>query len=258
MDPQQRLLLEVAWEALEHAGQAPGTLSGSATGVFIGIGGHDYSQLQTRAGDLSAIDTYFGAGISHSIAAGRISYVLGLQGPCVAVDTACSSSLVAVHLACQSLRLGECRMALAGGVNLILAPDATIATCQARMLSPTGAASTFDAGADGYVRGEGCGVVVLKPLSKALADDDHVLALIRGSAVNQDGRSSGLTAPERSGAGGRDPRGARACPRVAGRGRLRRDARHRHDARRSDRGPGARRRSSAAGGRRSARWGSAP
>jgi len=195
MDPQQRLLLEVTWEALEHAGQAPSPLAGSATGVFIGIGSNDYCQLQSRSGNTDFIDAYFGAGVSHSIASGRLSYVLGLQGPCVSVDTACSSSLVAVHLACQSLRLNECRMALAGGVSLMLAPDGTLATCQARMLSPDGRCKTFDASADGYVRAEGCGIVVLKRLSDAQADGDVILALIRSSAINQDGRSSGITAP---------------------------------------------------------------
>jgi len=195
MDPQQRLLLEVAWEALEHAGQSPARLGGSATGVFVGIGSTDYAQLQTRSGDADAIDTYFGSGVSHSIASGRLSYVLGLQGPSLSVDTACSSSLVAVHLACQSLRNGECRLALAGGVNLILSPDGTIATSQARMLSPDGRCKTFDAAADGYVRSEGCGLVVLKRLSDARANGDHVLAVVRGTAINQDGRSSGITAP---------------------------------------------------------------
>ncbi|HUL78058.1 MAG TPA: type I polyketide synthase, partial [Vicinamibacteria bacterium] len=195
MDPQQRLLLEVCWEALERSGQAANRLAGSATGVFIGIGASDYSQLQTRSGDLACIDAYFGAGASHSIASGRVSYALGLQGPCVSVDTACSSSLVALHLAVQSLRLAECRMALAGGVSLMLAPEGTLATCQARMLSPDSRCKTFDASADGYGRAEGCGIVVLKRISDALADEDRILALIRGTAINQDGRSSGITAP---------------------------------------------------------------
>ena len=198
MDPQQRLLLEVAWEALERAGQAPSGLAGSRTGVFVGISGTDYAQLQTASGDPEIIDTYFGAGAAHSIASGRISYLLGLQGPSVSVDTACSSSLLAVHLACQSLQLGECDMALAGGVNLILSPNGMIAACQTRMLSPDGRCKTFDAGADGYVRAEGCAVVVLKRLSKAKVNGDNILAVIRGTAANQDGHSNGLTAPNGS------------------------------------------------------------
>jgi acyl transferase domain-containing protein/acyl-CoA synthetase (AMP-forming)/AMP-acid ligase II/acyl carrier protein len=193
MDPQQRLLLEVAWEALEHAGQAPERFSGSQTGVFVGISSNDYAQLQYN--DIEQIDAYSGTGNAHSIAANRLSYLLDLRGPSMAIDTACSSSLVAVHLACQSIRNGECDMALAGGVNLILTPELTITFSQARMMSEYGRCRTFDDEADGYVRGEGCGVVVLKPLSAAVRDGDNILALIRGSAVNQDGRSNGLTAP---------------------------------------------------------------
>ena len=195
MDPQQRLLLEVACEALERAGQPAEKLAGSATGVFVGISSHNYSELQIQNLDATQIDAYFGTGTSASVAAGRLSYLLGLQGPSLAIDTACSSSLVAVHLACQSLSLNECSLALAGGVNLILSPMATIIFCKARMMAADGRCKTFDAEADGYVRGEGCGVVVLKRLSKALEDGDPILAVIRGSAVNQDGRSNGLTAP---------------------------------------------------------------
>ncbi len=198
MDPQQRLLLEVVWEALERGGQAPAELAGSRTGVFVGIGGSDYAQMQIASGDAESIDPYFAAGAAHSIASGRISYLLGLQGPSVSVDTACSSSLLAVHLACQSLRLGECDMTLAGGVNLILSPNGTIAACQTRMLSPDGRCKTFAAGADGYVRAEGCAIVALKRLSDAKANGDNILALIRGTAANQDGRSNGLTAPNGS------------------------------------------------------------
>ena len=195
LDPQQRLLLEVAWEALEHAGQAPDRLAGSDTGVFVGIGTNDYAHLQARAGAIDDVDPYFATGTSHSVAAGRLSYVLGLRGPSVAVDTACSSSLVAVHLACQSLRAAECRLALAAGANLVLWPDLTVNFCRARLLSPGGRCRTFAAAADGYVRGEGVGVVVLKRLSDAVADGDRILAVLRGSAVNQDGRTSGLTVP---------------------------------------------------------------
>ncbi len=195
MDPQQRLLLEVSWEALEHAGQAPDRLAGSRTGVFIAVCSGDYQRLSPHTYDPAHINAYSASGGAHSIASGRVAYVLGLQGPAVSVDTACSSSLVAVHLAGQSLRSGESRMALAGGVHLMLAPDNTILFCKSRMMSPTGRCRTFGAGADGFVLGEGCGLVVLKRLSDALADGDRVLALIRGSAVNQDGASGGLTVP---------------------------------------------------------------
>lgn len=193
MDPQQRLLLEVSWEALETAGIAPDTLAGSQTGVFVGISSNDYAHL--RKNDPRLIDAYLGTGNAHSIAANRLSYFFDLRGPSVAIDTACSSSLVAVHMACQSLRSGECEVALAGGVNVILTPDLTVAFSQAQMLSSDGRCKTFDDDADGYVRSEGCGMVVLKPLTNALRDGDPVLAVIRGSAVNQDGRSNGLTAP---------------------------------------------------------------
>ena len=195
LDPQQRLLLEVTWEALENAGQIRERLSGSKTGVFVGITTDDYSRLLAKYYGLTQIDAYFSTGNALNAAAGRLSYILGLQGPSIAIDTACSSSLVAVHLACQSLRAGECGLALAGGVNAILSPEITIALCRARMMSPDGRCKTFDAAADGYVRGEGCGVVVLKRLSDAVSDGDNILALIRGSAVNQDGPSSGFTVP---------------------------------------------------------------
>jgi len=191
MDPQQRLLLEVAWEALENTGQAPELLAGSYTGVFIGISNYDYSRLQ----NLANMNAYTGTGNAMSIAANRLSYFLNLRGPSVAIDTACSSSLVAVHHACLSLRNKECDLALAGGVNLILTPEATISLSQTRLMAADGRCKTFDSRADGYVRGEGCGIVVLKRLSDALRDGDDILALIRGSAVNQDGRSNGLTAP---------------------------------------------------------------
>ncbi len=193
MDPQQRLLLEVSWEALENAFIPPSSLAGTRTGVFIGISSSDYSRLQFD--DPEMIDAYAGTGNAHSIVANRLSYLFDLRGPSMAVDTACSSSLVAIHLACQSLRSGESDLGLVGGVNLILTPELTITFSQARMLSPDGRCKTFDASADGYVRGEGCGVVILKRYSDAMRDGDNVLALIRGSAVNQDGRSNGLTAP---------------------------------------------------------------
>lgn len=194
LDPQQRLLLEVSWEALESAGIAPESLNGSQTGVFIGICGNDnWHRLLKR--DQTEIDAYLTTGNTHSIAAGRLSYSLGLTGPSLAVDTACSSSLVAVHLAISSLRNGECDLALAGGVNIILLPEVSINFSKARMLSPDGRCKTFDASANGFVRSEGCGMIILKRLSDALNSKDHILAVIRGSAINQDGRSSGLTVP---------------------------------------------------------------
>jgi acyl transferase domain-containing protein/acyl carrier protein len=196
MDPQQRLLLETAWEALERAGHAPDELRGSATGVFVGISSSDYSMLQL--GDPARIDAYAGTGNAHSIAANRLSYALDLRGPSVALDTACSSSLASVHYACQALRRAECDLALAGGVNAILTPHLTIAFSKAQMMAPDGRCKTFDEAADGYVRGEGCGLVVLKRLDDAQRDGDDVLAVIRGSAVNQDGLTNGLTAPSGS------------------------------------------------------------
>ncbi|MBF0551461.1 MAG: type I polyketide synthase, partial [Deltaproteobacteria bacterium] len=194
LDPQQRLILEVTWEALEHAAIAPDSLAGSRTGVFVGIWGDDYAQ-RLAGRHPNDIDAYMALGVAHSVACGRLSYLLGLKGPSLAVDTACSSSLVAFHLAVQSLRLGESDLALAAGVNLLLSPAYSINFAKARMLSPDGRCKTFDATADGYGRGEGCGVLVLKRLTDAEADRDRILAIIRGSAVNQDGRTSGLTAP---------------------------------------------------------------
>ncbi|POX78683.1 type I polyketide synthase, partial [Mycobacterium kansasii] len=193
MDPQHRMLLEVAWEALEHAGIQPDSLSGSRTGVMMGLSSWDYTivNIERRAD----IDAYLSTGTPHCAAVGRISYLLGLRGPAVAVDTACSSSLVAIHLACQSLRLRETDVALAGGVQLTLSPFTAIALSKWSALSPTGRCNSFDANADGFVRGEGCGVVVLKRLADALHDRDRVLAVVRGSATNQDGRSNGMTAP---------------------------------------------------------------
>lgn len=195
MDPQQRLLLEVSWEALEHAGQAPGALTGTRTGVFVGITTNDYMHLQIEHGDTARLDAYAATGNPLNFGPGRVSYVLGLQGPCMAVDAACASSLVTIHLACQSLRARECQLALAGGVNLILSPQGAVLLSQTRALSPDGRCKTFDRSADGMSRGEGCGIIVLKRLSDALRDQDHILALIRGSAISQDGASSGLTVP---------------------------------------------------------------
>src|SRR5437660_5737401 len=173
MDPQQRLLLEVAWEALENAGQPIQQLAGSLTGVFVGICNLDYNPIASF--DPVSIDPYYSTGSAYSVAAGRLSYMFDFQGPCIAVDTACSSSLVAAHLACQSLRSRECNLALAAGANLILSPLPTLALAKWGMLSPEGRCKTFDAAADGFARGEGCGVVVLKRLSDALADNDTIL-----------------------------------------------------------------------------------
>ena len=194
MDPQQRLLLEVTWEALENAGIATTHLRGSSTGVFVGITTSDYARL-TIADASNGLDVYAATGGALNVAAGRLSYVFGLNGPAMAIDTACSSSLVAVHLACQSLRERECDLALAGGVNLLLTPEAFICLSKWGMMAPDGRCKTFDERADGFVRAEGCGMIALKRLSDALTADDRVLALIRGTAINQDGASSGLTVP---------------------------------------------------------------
>ena len=196
LDPQQRLLLEVSWEALENAGIAPQKLTGTQTGVFVGIGLDDYAKLQIK--QQIAIDAYTGSGNAFCFASGRLSYFLGLQGPSLAIDTACSTSLVTVHLACQSLRNRESNLALAGGVSLMLSPEVTLYLSKTRALSPDGRCKTFDKDANGYVRGEGCGMVVLKRFSDAISDGDNILGVIRGSAVNQDGPSSGLTVPNGS------------------------------------------------------------
>ncbi len=208
MDPQQRLLLEVSWEAVEHAGLSPTKLAGSQTGVFIGISFTDYGRTSPRAQDLDRIDAYSGTGTCLSVAAGRLSYVFGLHGPSIAVDTACSSSLVSVHLACQSLRLGECNLALAGGVN-VLSPAGTLAFAKLRALSSDGRCKTFDAAADGYARGEGCGMVVLKRLSDAVEDGDTGTGS-RAKFRRQSRRSQRrLDRAERASPGSRDSSGAR-------------------------------------------------
>ncbi|NET57684.1 MAG: aminotransferase class III-fold pyridoxal phosphate-dependent enzyme [Symploca sp. SIO2E6] len=198
IDPQQRLLLEENWKALEHAGINPASLAGTETGVFVGIAFHDYEQLQHKHHQEQDLNLYFATGSSTAICAGRLSYFFKLNGPSMTVDTACSSSLSAVHLACQSIRNGECELALASGVNLLLSPELSISFSQAGMLSPEGRCQTFDAAANGYVRSEGCGVIVLKSLQQAVADNDRILAVVRGTAVNQDGASNGMTAPSQS------------------------------------------------------------
>lgn len=193
MDPQQRWLLEVAWEAIEDAGIAPSRLRGSRTGVFVGIASHDFADMQLSA-DVVA-DVHTNSGSTSSIASNRISYLLDLKGPSLSVDTACSSALTAVALACQSLRSGESEIALVGGVNAIITPYASIGFSRATMLSPSGQCFAFDARADGYVRGEGAGMVLLKPLSRARADGDRIYALIRAAVINQDGHTSSMTVP---------------------------------------------------------------
>jgi len=191
MDPQQRLLHEVAWEALENAGITASTIRGTQTAVFVGLTTYDYSLILARNLSTEEIDPHIPFGNAPNFAAGRLSYFLGVHGPAVVIDTACSSSLVAVHLACQSLRRRESDQALAAGVNLMLSPENSIATSRWGMLAPDGRCKTFDADADGYVRGEGAGVVVLKRLSDALRDGETVLAVVRGSAVNAPGRPTG-------------------------------------------------------------------
>jgi non-ribosomal peptide synthase protein (TIGR01720 family) len=194
MDPQHKLLLEGAWHALEHAGIAPSSLCGTRTGVFVGISQSDFAQLAaTKPG--GALDLYNATGSAASLAANRLSYLLDLRGPSLAIDTACSSSLTALALGAQALARGDADLAVIGGVNLLLSPELSVAFARARMLSPSGACHTFDAAADGYVRGEGCGVVVLERLSDALRAGRRVLAVVRGAALGQDGLSNGLTAP---------------------------------------------------------------
>ncbi|MGA8478696.1 MAG: acyltransferase domain-containing protein [Chthoniobacterales bacterium] len=193
MDPQQRLALELTWEALENAGVNPDALRGSRTGLFVGVVWHDYETVVRKAG--MEITTHSGTGQAFSIVANRISYALGLQGPSIALDTACSSSLVSVHLACRSLQAGDATLAIAGGVNIIIDPETMVVLSKFGGLSPTSQLCAFDARANGFVRGEGGGFVVLKSLNRALADGDPVYAVIRGTAVNNDGTSNGLTAP---------------------------------------------------------------
>ncbi len=194
IDPQQRLVLETVWEGLERAGYSPAALRGSRSGIFVGVGANEYSHLLS-AESVDKIEPHFITGNALNAISGRVAFALGLEGPAVAVDTACSSSLVAVHQACQALHSGDCDLALAGGVNVLLSPVSNIAASRARMLSPVGRCKTFDATADGYVRSEGCGILVLKRMSDAVRDGDRVCAVIPASAVNQDGASSGLTVP---------------------------------------------------------------
>ena len=193
VDPRQRLMLEVTWDALEHAGIPPHALAGTRTGVFVATLTNDYDHLLFS--DLQRIDAYSGAGTANSVVANRISYVLDLRGPSLALDTACSGSLVALHLACESLRNGESTAAIVGGVSVNLMPKSSVFFSRAGALSPSGRCATFDDRADGMVRSDGAGAVVLKPYRRALADGDRILAVIAGSAVNHDGRSNGIMAP---------------------------------------------------------------
>ncbi|MEM9220568.1 MAG: SDR family NAD(P)-dependent oxidoreductase, partial [Cyanobacteria bacterium P01_F01_bin.150] len=195
MDPSHRLMLEITWEALEHAGIAPESLRNTPTGVFMGQCFNDYQLISGATNPEHLLDFYQATGAGFSFTAGRIAYTLGLQGPTFCLDTACSSSLVALHLACNSLRSQESNVALVGGVNIMLHPSVTHLFCRGKALSPVGRCASFDAAADGYARGEGCGVVVLKRLSDAVANGDRIWGMIRGSAINHDGPSSGLTVP---------------------------------------------------------------
>jgi acyl transferase domain-containing protein len=195
MDAQQRVFLEVAWEALVHAGQTRERLRGSQTGVYVGVVNYNDGYARRLFSDIDRINAFSGPGVSNSVLAGRLSYLFDLKGPSLAIDTACSSSLVAVHQACQSLRSNECDQAIAGGVNLILSPDFSVATSRMGLMAADGRCKPFDERADGIVRSDGCGVIVLKRLSDATRDGDRVLAVIQASAVNQDGRTNGMTAP---------------------------------------------------------------
>ena len=197
MDPQQRLFLETVWTTIENAGYRPSSLAGTSTGVFVGVANMDYANLMARSG--VPVEAHATTGVSHAILANRVSFLLDLRGPSEPIDTACSSSLVSVHRAIEAIRSGSCEQAIAGGVNVLLSSDLFVSFAQAGMLSPTGRCRTFDASADGYVRGEGVGAVFLKPLKRALQEGDQVLAVIRGSGESHNGRANGLTAPNGEG-----------------------------------------------------------
>ncbi|MDA8634454.1 polyketide synthase, partial [Verrucomicrobiales bacterium] len=193
MDPQQRWLLETAWESLEDAGIPPISLRGTETAVYVGIASNDYANVAQS--DPRNVDVHTNSGSTLSIASNRIAYLFDLKGPAVSVDTACSSALVAINLACESVWSGQSTMALAGGVNALLTPDASIGFSKATMLSPTGQCFAFDDRANGYVRGEGAGMFVIKPLSKAQEDGDRIYCTIRAAVINQDGNTSSMTVP---------------------------------------------------------------
>ena len=198
IDPQQRLLMEVSWEALEDAGIVPSQIAGSRTGVFVGVFNHDYEILHQSTTEHRNMGPHSMTGFAASICANRISYLFDLRGPSMAIDTACSSSLVAVHLGCKSILHGESEVVIAGGVNVMIRPEVSMGLCSGSMLSPDGYSKSFDARADGYARGEGAGVVVLKELNQALSDGDSIYSIIRGTATNQDGRTDGITVPNNS------------------------------------------------------------
>ncbi len=195
LDPQQRILLEVTWETFENAGIIPSEIKGSSTGVFVALSAMDYMMLESQQVSAEGSSPYVATGCSFSTAAGRISYTFGFHGPALSIDTACSSSLVAMHQAAQSMRKGECNQAIVAGINILLTIEPNINFAKAQMLAPDGRCKTFSDDADGYVRGEGCGAVLLKPLSDAQRDGDNILAVLKGSAINQDGASAGLTVP---------------------------------------------------------------
>ncbi|MFQ3243606.1 MAG: acyl transferase domain-containing protein/acyl carrier protein [Arenicella sp.] len=195
MDPQHRLMLKVVYECIENAGMPVASLEGSNTAVTFGIGSDDYSRYTNFSSDVESIDAYTSLGTARSIGVGRLSYVFGLQGPALQLDTSCSSSLLSIHLACQMLKNGEADLALAGGVNLMLTPEMSIGFSKLSALSPSGVCHAFDQAADGYVRGEGCGVVMLKRVSDAVRDGNNIIAVVSGSAANHDGKSNGMTAP---------------------------------------------------------------
>ena len=238
MDPQQRLVLEVAWEALERAGHAVDRTRRERVGVFVGAMNNDYGQLALNEAGLAGIDPYFIGARANCAIAGRLSYLFGFRGPSLVVDAACASSLVGVHLACQSLREGECTLALAAGVNLMLSPEASVYLSCSGALSPDGRCKTFDASADGYGRAEACGVLVLERLSDARARGAPILAVIRGSAVGHDGPSSAFTVP--SGVAQQDVIRQALSQRGGGpgRGELPGGARHGHGDGRPHRGAG--------------------
>lgn len=195
MDPQQRLLLQTLWEALEDGGMNPRELTGSRTGVFVGLFMHDYENIHSANSEYKQMGIHSATGMSTTLAANRLSYIFDFRGPSMVIDTACSSSMIAVHLACRSLYNNEADMCVAGGVNAIIRPENTMILCKASMLSPDGHSKAFDSRANGYARGEGSGMVVLKRLSDAVRNKDPIYALIRSTATNQDGRSDGQTVP---------------------------------------------------------------
>ncbi len=198
MDPQQRWMLQLCWSALENAGIVPSTLRGRRVGLFLTAGDVDYARRTVGSGDLHRITFYGKLGANRAVGVGRVAETLGLQGPAIYLDSACSASLVAVHLAAQSLRCGDCDLAIAGGVNLILGPEETIGFARLRAMSTTDSCRTFDSAANGYIRGEGGAVVVLKRAQEATSNKDRIEALLVGSSVNNDGASNGLTAPNRA------------------------------------------------------------